>query len=107
MTYNWRPVALRLAQNYFSSQHWFISWLLLAPASVHFAITAPSARSYLMSGVLILAASIGGLWFSLPTEARISPIAQHGRDTLIAIVVTIGSGLGLGAIVFSIASLIN
>jgi hypothetical protein len=45
---------------------------------------------YLLLGAILLIASIGGLWFSLPVDGQMRAFARQGRDVFIAIAVTAG-----------------
>jgi hypothetical protein len=60
---------------------------------------------YLLVGVLLFIASIGGLWFSLPVGGHMRPFLQGGRDILVAIAVTTGIGLGVSAFIAGVTSL--
>jgi hypothetical protein len=53
----------------------------------------------LFVGVLLVAASFGGLWYSLPVGGQIRPFARDGRDIWIAIAVASGVGLGIAFII--------
>ena len=55
---------------------------------------------YLLTGIIILVASLGGLWVSLPgADGQAKPIVRNGHDIWIAIAITVGAVLGIGAIV--------
>jgi hypothetical protein len=58
-------------------------------------------------GVLVIVVSIGGLWFSLPVGGQMRSFAQNGRDTYIAIAVTVGIGLGFAVLIAGIALLVD
>jgi hypothetical protein len=58
-------------------------------------------------GVLVIVVSIGGLWFSLPVGGQMRSFAQNGRDTYIAIAVTVGIGLGFAVLIAGIALLVE
>jgi hypothetical protein len=62
---------------------------------------------YLVLGAILLVASIGGLWLSVPVNGRMRSFALHGRDTWIAIAVTTGTGLGISSLIAGINSLMN
>jgi hypothetical protein len=59
----------------------------------------------LLLGVLLLAASIGGLWFSRAVGGQVRPFARNGRDTYIAVAVTVGVGFGIAALVSGVVEL--
>ena len=54
---------------------------------------------YLLLGAILLIASIGGLWFSLPVDGQMRAFARQGRDIFIAIAITGGVGIGLSALI--------
>jgi hypothetical protein len=60
---------------------------------------------YLIVGIITLVAALGGLWFSLPVDGKIRPFAKSGGDTLIAIAVSVGIALGIGAVVVGITTI--
>jgi hypothetical protein len=62
---------------------------------------------YLLLGAILLIASIGGLWFSLPVDGQMRAFARQGGDVWIAIAVTAGVGLGVSALIAGIASYAN
>lgn len=63
---------------------------------------------YLLTGVIVTSASIGGLWFSLPgADGQIKPFARNGLDAWLAVMVTVGVALGLGALVVGIVELVG
>jgi len=56
---------------------------------------------YLLMGVVLLAASIGGLWASLPgADGKVKPFVAAGFDPWIAVALTFAGTLAIGAIVF-------
>jgi hypothetical protein len=59
---------------------------------------------YVLVGAILLIASIGLLWFSLPVDGQMRAFARQGRDIYIAIAVTGGVGIGLSALIVGIAS---
>jgi hypothetical protein len=62
----------------------------------------------LLIGTLLLIASIGGLWFSIPAHGeQIRPFAKHGRDVWIAIAVTAGVGFGVGFLIAGVTSIVE
>jgi hypothetical protein len=61
----------------------------------------------LLVGIIILVASIGGLWFSRAVGGKVRPFAQGGRDTYIAIAITVGVGLGISFLVSGVVALNN
>jgi hypothetical protein len=61
----------------------------------------------LLLGVLLLAASFGGLWYSRPVGGKMRPFARDGRDTYIAIAITVGVGFGISALVAGVVALTN
>jgi hypothetical protein len=61
----------------------------------------------LLVGVALLVASLGGLWFSRPVDGELRPFARNGRDTYIAIAVTVGVGFGISALVAGVVALSN
>jgi hypothetical protein len=61
----------------------------------------------LLLGIFLIAASIGGLWFSRAVGGEVRPFARNGRDTYIAIAVTIGVGFGISALVAGLVALNN
>jgi hypothetical protein len=58
---------------------------------------------YLLLGAILLIASIGGLWFSLPVDGR--AFARQGRDVYIAIAITAGVGIGVSAFILGLAAI--
>jgi hypothetical protein len=58
-------------------------------------------------GALLLIASIGGLWFSIPVHGQIRSFARDGRDTWIAIAFTTGVGLGIGFLIAGVTSILD
>ena len=62
---------------------------------------------YFLLGTLILAASVGGLIFSLPTGGQMKSYLNNGVDTWVAVAITVGIGLGIGGIVVGIFELIG
>jgi hypothetical protein len=60
---------------------------------------------YLLAGIIILVVAAGGLWFSLPVDGQVRPFAKNGGDTLIAIAVSVGIALGVGAVVVGIGAI--
>jgi hypothetical protein len=62
---------------------------------------------YVLLGTILLIASIGGLWFSLPVDGQMRPFARGGRDVFIAIAITGGVGIGVSALIVGIASYAN
>jgi hypothetical protein len=60
---------------------------------------------YLLLGAILLIASIGGLWFSLPVDGQMRAFARQGRDVYIAIAITGGVGIGLSALIVGLAGI--
>ena len=58
-------------------------------------------------GILLIVASIGGLWFSRPVGGKIRPFARDGRDVYVAIAITVGVGLGISAFIAGVVTLAN
>ena len=61
----------------------------------------------LLLGIVLLAASFGGLWASRAVDGHVKSFAQNGRDTYIAIAITVGIGLGISAFIAGVAALMN
>jgi hypothetical protein len=61
----------------------------------------------LLLGIALLAASFGGLWASRAVDGQLKSFAQNGRDTYIAIAITVGIGLGISSFVAGVAALMN
>jgi hypothetical protein len=61
----------------------------------------------LLLGIVLLAASFGGLWVSRPVDGQLKSFARNGRDVYIAIAITVGIGLGISAFVAGVAALMN
>jgi hypothetical protein len=61
---------------------------------------------YVLLGAILLIASIGGLWFSLPVDGEMRAFARQGRDIFIAIAITGGVGIGVTALIVGLASAI-
>jgi len=61
----------------------------------------------LILGIVLLAASFGGLWVSRPVDGQVKSFVQGGRDVYIAIAITVGIGLGISAFVAGVAALMN
>jgi hypothetical protein len=61
----------------------------------------------LVVGVVLLAASLGGLWVSRAVDGQVKSFAQNGRDTYIAIAITVALGLGIASFVAGVAALMN
>jgi hypothetical protein len=59
----------------------------------------------LLLGILLLAASIGGLWYSRPVNGQMRSFARNGRDTYIAVAITVGVGFGIAAVVSGVVEL--
>ncbi len=63
---------------------------------------------YLLAGVIILFASIVGLWISLPTaDGSLKPFLKNGIDVWVALAVTGGVVSGFGSLVFGVIALVN
>jgi hypothetical protein len=62
---------------------------------------------YLLVGVAVFGASAGGLWVSRPGPDGVakSHIIKNGLDTWIAVAVTFGATLGIGAIIIGVTRL--
>ena len=54
--------------------------------------------SYLLAGIAIVGASVGGLWVCLPRPDGIARphLLKSGLDTWIAVAITFGAALGAG-----------
>ena len=61
----------------------------------------------LVLGIVLLAASLGGLWVSRAVGGQVKAFAQDGRDVYIAIAITVGIGLGISAFVAGVAALMR
>jgi hypothetical protein len=61
----------------------------------------------LLLGIVLLAASFGGLWASRAVDGQTKSFAQDGRDVYIAIAITVGIGLGISALVAGVAALMK
>lgn len=64
---------------------------------------------YLLAGVILSVATIGGWWMSLPTaDGKAKPwVVKNGTDVWIAIGITIGMALGIGSLIFGSVELIG
>ena len=61
---------------------------------------------YLMAGVIISLAALGGLKLSLPTaDGQLRSFLKNGTDTWVAVVITVGAALGIGALVVGIVEI--
>ena len=58
-------------------------------------------------GAILLIASIGGLWFSLPVDGEMQAYAHQGRDIFIAIAITGGVGIGVTALIVGLAGILG
>jgi hypothetical protein len=56
-------------------------------------------------GLIILVASIGGLWFSRAVDGKVKPFARDGRDVYLAIAITVGVGIGISFLVSGVVTL--
>ena len=62
---------------------------------------------YVWLGAILLIASIGGLWFSLPVDGEMRAFARQGRDIFIAIAITGGVGIGVTALIVGLAAILG
>ena len=63
---------------------------------------------YLLIGAIVTAASLGGLWFSLPTaDGQMKPFLANGTDAWISVAITVGLALGIGGLVVGGVSFFN
>jgi hypothetical protein len=60
---------------------------------------------YSLLGAILLIASIGGLWFSLPVDGQMRAFARQGRDIWIAIAITTGVGIGVSALIVGLSAM--
>jgi hypothetical protein len=56
---------------------------------------------------ILLIASIGGPWFSLPVDGQMRAFARQGRDIWIAIAVTTGMGIGVSALIVGVSAILG
>jgi hypothetical protein len=61
----------------------------------------------LLLGIVLIAASLGGLGASRAVGGQVKSFAQDGRDVYIAIAITVGIGLGISALVAGVAALMR
>lgn len=61
---------------------------------------------YLLVGVLGIAASAAGAWYALPKNGKVAPFVGTVVEPYVAIAITMGFMLSLGAIVAGIAQLL-
>jgi hypothetical protein len=61
----------------------------------------------LLLGIVLIAASLGGLWASRAAGGQVKSFARDGRDVYIAIAITVGIGLGISALVAGLAALMS
>jgi hypothetical protein len=61
----------------------------------------------LLVGVILIAASAGGLWVSRAVDGQVRSFAADGRDTYIAIAITVALGLGIASFVAGVAAVVN
>ena len=55
---------------------------------------------YLLIGIITISASLGGLWFSLPTaDGQMKPFLANGVDTWVAVAITVSLALGIGGLI--------
>jgi hypothetical protein len=64
--------------------------------------------TYLLAGVGLLAASIAGLWVSLPdADGKAKPFVAAGHDVWISVAITCVAVLGVSALVFGVADIVQ
>jgi hypothetical protein len=60
---------------------------------------------YLLVGIITTALSVGGLLISRPDpDGRMKPFLANGIDTWVAVAITVGLALGLGALLVGVVS---
>jgi hypothetical protein len=63
---------------------------------------------FLIAGVVILAGVLGGWRYCLPNASgQMKPFLREGRDTWIAVAITVGVALGFGALVVGVTSMMG
>ena len=60
---------------------------------------------WLWTGILILAATLGGFWFSLPVNGQVRPFVNTILEPYVSIVLAGGLVIGIGTAITGLADL--
>ena len=60
---------------------------------------------WLWTGILILAATLGGFWFSLPVNGQVRPFVNTILEPYVSIVLAGGLVIGIGTAITGVADL--